>query len=364
MKVVLFVNSLKTFYWHRQPLAQRLIELGHEVLIITSRDEEPRISGPQYQFKFIDLSRKGTNPLAELKSLASVTRILIEFQPDILHNFTVKSVIYGSLGSLFLRKVKVINSITGLGSAFIRETNLSKLIRFFYKTVFKLTDSTVIFLNEDDRNYFLNYKIVSDFRTYVIRGDGVDLQKFSVRNCITSKPPRIFFASRLLKDKGLLELISAVKLLKTNGNDFQLVIAGDVDPGNPTSLTKEEFTKLIEGLPVIWVGLVQEVLPFLESADIVTLPSYREGVPMSLLEAAACGIPMVATDVPGCRDVVIDGVTGLLAKVQNAEDLAFKLECLLKDSSLRIIYGSNARKHVEKHFGKEAILAQILDLYF
>jgi glycosyltransferase involved in cell wall biosynthesis len=336
---------------------------GHEVLIVTSKDEEVRSEGPSFQFRFIELSRKGTNPFAELRSIFSFWRVLREYKPNLIHNFTVKCVIYGSVASLFIRHVKVVNSITGLGSAFIRENYLSAFIRFLYRLVFRLSKSSIIFQNEDDMEYFRKHNILPDTKIHLIKGSGVDLEKFSFQATDQTQEMKVFFASRLLRDKGIVELIHAAKTLQQKGHKFQVIIAGDVDSGNPSSLSSEEFKKLVAGLPVKWVGQVNDVLPLLRESQIVCLPSYREGTPMILLEAAACGKAMVTTDVPGCRNVVIDGKTGLLAKVRSADDLAIKLERLMKDADLRKSLGENARKYVEENFGRERILSEILKTY-
>lgn len=364
MKIVLFVNSLKTFYWHRQALAEKLIEQGNEVLIITSKDEEIRKSGPQFNFEFIDLNRKGINPFQELSSLVQVTKKLIKFRPDILHNFTVKCVVYGSLGSIFCSNLRVVNSITGLGSAFIKETLVSKLVRWLYKVTFKLSNSNVIFQNTDDMKYFKDYGLVSDKRSHLILGSGVELSQFkNLERLEENESVTILFASRLLRDKGIVEFIEAIDHIHKKKNNFIALIAGDIDPGNPSSLTAGEFSKLIKNLPIEWKGHVNKMTELIESSDIVCLPSYREGTPMILLEAAAAKKGIVATDVPGCRNVVVHEKTGLLAKVKDSQDLANKLERLIENQSLRISLGKNAREHVENHFERSKILSQILSVY-
>lgn len=364
MKIVLFVNSLKTFYWHRQALAEKLIEQGNEVLIITSKDEEIRKNGPQFNFEFIDLNRKGINPFQELSSLIQVSRRLVKFKPDILHNFTVKCVVYGSLASIFCSKLKVVNSITGLGSAFIKETLVSNLVRWLYKVTFKLSNSNVIFQNTDDMKYFKDYGLISDKRAHLILGSGVELSQFkNLENLEPNPIVTILFASRLIRDKGIVEFIGAIDHLHKKNKKFVAVIAGDVDVGNPSSLTSNEFSELIKSLPIDWKGHVHGMTQLIESSDIVCLPSYREGTPMILLEAAAAKKGIVATDVPGCRNVVVHEKTGLLAKVKDSQDLATQLERLLEDKTLRLSLGENAREHVENHFERSKILSQILSVY-
>lgn len=364
MKIVLFVNSLKTFYWHRQALAEKLIEQGNEVLIITSKDEEIRKSGQQFNFAFIDLNRKGINPFQELSSLLQVARKLIQFKPAILHNFTVKCVVYGSLASIFCNNLKVVNSITGLGSAFINETLVSKLVRWLYKMTFKLSKSNVIFQNTDDMKYFKDYGLISGNRSHLILGSGVDLSQFkNLKNHEPNTTVTILFASRLIRDKGIVEFIGAIEHLHKKKMKFVAVIAGDVDIGNPSSLTNSEFSELIQSLPIDWKGHVHGMTELIESSDIVCLPSYREGTPMILLEAAAAKKGIVATDVPGCRNVVVHERTGLLAKVKDSRDLAIQLERLIEDETLRLLLGKNAREHVESHFERSKILSQILSVY-
>lgn len=364
MKIILFVNSLKTFYWHRQSLAEKLISEGHDVLIVTSKDEKIKDTKVKFQFEFIDLNRKSLNPFKELFSLLSFFKILIKFRPHILHNFTVKCVIYGSFSSIFVPSTRVVNSITGLGSAFIRESTLSKFIRFLYRSVFHWSKSQVIFQNEDDFDYFQNYKLISKKHAHLIPGSGVDLSKFTFSSMQPDDSKiKILFASRLLRDKGIVELVEAVALLNKKNLQFQCIIAGDIDAGNPTSLTTEEFTQSIQDLPISWLGYISDIVPVMKDCQIVCLPSYREGLPMILLEAAAMGKGIVATDVPGCRGVVLHGATGLLANVKDSESLANELEKMITNGSLRTELGAEARKYVEKKFEKNLILSQILRVY-
>lgn len=363
MKVVLFVNSLKTFYWHRQALAEKLQQEGFEVVIITSKDESIRTDGPLFNFEFIELSRKGLNPAKELLSIFELIRILMKHNPRIIHNFTVKCVVYGTLASFFVNRPKVVNSITGLGSAFIRENFLSSFIRFLYKLVFKISKSNVIFQNMDDLNYFLDFKIIGKDKSHLILGSGVDLTRFNNKVNGEKQNVQILFASRLLRDKGIVEFVEAVRLLNKTNSNFECIIAGDTDDGNPSSLNRQEFLGLIDGLPIKWLGHVNKIDTVIEDSDIVCLPSYREGTPMILLEAAAARKAIVATDVPGCRNVVVHGKTGLLSKVKDSVDLANQLERVLNDKILRLHLGSSARTYVEEHFERNKILSQILQIY-
>lgn len=365
MKIILFANTSWYLYNFRLPLAVALRARGNTVVLVSPRDEySEKLSAEGFDWIEFPFSRKGQNPLQELMTIFRLTGEYRREKPDIVHHFTIKCVLYGSLAARLTGIRRVVNSITGLGYLFIGNSLRQKLIRplvlLFYRIGLKSTQ--VIFQNGDDLRQFQESRLVSSEQVHIVRGSGVDLDKFAV----TPEPAgeqKVLLPARMLWDKGVAEFVQAARSLKAEGMKARFILAGDTDENNPAAVP----TKLLrewqnEGV-VEWLGWQNNMPEIISRCSIVCLPSYREGLPKTLIEAAACGRPMVAFDAPGSREVVIPGETGWLAKFQDAQDLAACLRRLLMDKPERSRLGANARKLAEKEFSTERIIRETLTVY-
>ncbi|MDX1377428.1 MAG: glycosyltransferase family 4 protein, partial [Anaerolineales bacterium] len=258
----------------------------------------------------------------------------------------------------------IVNSITGLGHLFIDPGIITRILRSFAKILYRasLRNTQVIFENPEDRHTFIQTHFLKPEQAHLILGTGVDVQKFQP-SPNKETPPLILFASRLLSTKGLFEFVKAAKIIRKKGLKARFAIAGTPDPGNPASISSEQIDSWGKnGVVELW-GWQSDMQAALGKADIFCLPSYREGVPSALLEACAAGLPIVATDVPGCRDVVTHGVNGLLVPPQDSDALADALERLLVDPNLRDKMGKKGRQIALKKFSLDKIIEQTLDVY-
>jgi glycosyltransferase involved in cell wall biosynthesis len=364
---VISTNTSEFFISHRLHLGLAAKNAGWQVHVLapkSARTEEIIKLG--FNFVEIPMSRKGMNPLAEAKVFYAYYNALKKINPNIYHGFTIKPVIYGCLAARLAKIPKIIASITGLGYTFLRADLFGKarvlIIGFLYRMAFQFGNVRVIFQNHDDMKMFVNNSWVDAERAQVIPGTGVDIQSFQR----SPEPPgevKILFPARFLKDKGIEELISAGELLHKKNIKFQIVLCGKIDPGNPASLDQQDMTELLLRPYVKSIGYSNAMSTVMANCHIVCLPSYREGIPLSLLEAAASGRPIVTTDTPGCRDVVKHNHNGLLVPPYDAHSLAAALEILIESPSRRESMGQKSRRMAEEDFAKEGVLSQFLEIY-
>lgn len=356
MRVVLFINSVKTFFWHRQVLADFLISERHDVIIVCPHDEDyALLENSKYKTVLVKLNRKGMNPFREFANLLKLMTVFSELKPDLCHNFTIKCVIYGSIAQRIVGINRIINTVTGLGYVFIKGGFLQWFVQWLYRFAFSFSKSQVIFQNRTDFQLFTDLKIVSTNRAHLISGSGVDTHLIQPSN-FNDRRPAVLVGARLLKTKGILEILQA----SAKRNNHELWLAGDFDPSNPDSLTESDVAPFRKFSHIHFLGNTA-IVPLLKEASIGCLPSYREGLPKFLLECAAAGLPIVTTDAPGCRDV-IDG-NGFLVPVGSIEPLFEKIQYLLghPDEALRM--GQRSRELAINQFNSEKIVRQITALY-
>jgi glycosyltransferase involved in cell wall biosynthesis len=367
-KLLYFVTEDHYFCSHRLELAKEALQNAYDVYVMTNVNNHGSvITDAGLKLIPLNLERKGTNPLTELNHIRTIKKIYTEIQPDIIHHVALKPILYGTIAALFLKKKsKIINAFTGLGYLFTSTKITIKMTAFLmlslFKFIFKHTKSDIILQNVDDLNFFKTKKLANAEKLHLIRGSGVHLSDFPF-NPEPEGEITALFVARMLKDKGTLELIEAAKMLKQENIPLKIIFVGAPDPHNPSSL-KEEDIKAWENQGLItWLGHQTKIADFWAQAHIAVLPSYREGLPKSLLEAASCGRPIIATDVPGCREICIEGLNGFLVPVKDAYALKEALKKLTFDAALRQKMGKESRKLVEDHFSIEAVIAQTLDLY-
>ncbi len=365
MKILLFANSDWYLYNFRLGLAQALRARGDEVVLVSpSGPYGPRLQIMGYRWITFPLSRRGLNPFTEMMTLARLIGLYRQEKPDLVHQFTVKCVLYGSLACRLLGFSSVVNSVTGLGYAFTGRGGvrwgLRGLIRPFYRLVLKHT--WVIFQNPDDRAVFLQDLLVDPQKVALIRGSGVDLRHFSPR----PEPdgiPLVVLPARMLWDKGVAEFVGAARKIRATGFQVRFALVGDIDEDNPASVQASQLKEWEKDAVIEWWGWKQDMGEVYARAFIVCLPSYREGVPKTLIEAAACGRPIVASDVPGCREVVRDGLNGLLVPPRDAGALAGAIMVLLKNPGKRREMGVSSRAIAEKEFSMHLINQQTFSVY-
>ena len=364
-RILLFANTDWYLYNFRLSLAKDLRARGHEVILLSPPGGfQELLQEEGFQWIPFPLSRQGINPIKEIWTLWKLSRIYHQIDPDIVHHFTIKPVIYGSLAAHFLRIRGIINSITGLGHLFIDSEAVTRVLRVIASRLYRmnLRGTQVIFENPEDRDIFVQNKLLKAEQSHLILGTGVDVEKFrpSPR---TNEIPVVLFSSRMLVTKGFVEYIEAARMLHQKGLNARFAIAGRTDPGNPASIPDEQIEAWKESEALEWWGWQDDMPAALARADIFCLPSYREGVPNALLEAAACGLPIVTTDVPGCRDVVAHGVNGYLVPVRNTEGLAQELERLITDRDLRHHMGTAGRYIAVNQFSTTKVNKETLAVY-
>jgi len=365
VKTLLFANTAWYLYNFRLPLAEALCSQGFDVVLVSPADEySKKFSEVGLRWVEFPFSRKGRNPIQELVTLIRLVKVYQKEKPDFVHHFTIKCVVYGSLAAKLAGIPRIINAITGLGYMFIGNNLSHKLLRPLIKAFYRVSlhGTQVIFQNKDDLIQFQKEQMVNVKQTVIIRGSGVDLQKFQVTP-LPENQQVVVLPARMLWDKGVAEFIQAARLIRAEGFDTRFILAGDTDEENPAAVPSSTLQKWQQEGIVEWAGWQSEMPAVYASANIVCLPSYREGLPKTLIEAAACGRPLVATDVPGCREVVIQDQTGLLAKVKDANSLTDCLRTLLCDKADQLRLGTNARRLVEIEFSTERIIRETLLVY-
>jgi len=366
---MLVANTAWYLYNFRLPLARFLRDTGLEVVFLSPNDHYvPRLQAEGFRWIELPLNRKSLNPLGELIALCRMAAIYRREKPQACHHFTIKCVLYGTIAAKIADVKGVVNAVTGLGHVFLGDRLSNKLlrpfIRFLYRKVLTARRVQVVFQNIDDFTEFEERNLITPEKTTIIRGSGINLARFRPRpGPLDGDPaPTVLFASRLIREKGVLDFVAAARILKSRGVEANFSIAGTPDSGNPSSLSQADLDDWCQEGLIDYLGHVDQIETVLEAAQIVVLPSYREGTPRILLEAAAMGKPIVATDVPGCREVVIDGENGFLVPPKDPEKLAEALEKLLLSPELRARFGRASTRHAT-HFCENKVIAATVEVY-
>jgi glycosyltransferase involved in cell wall biosynthesis len=355
------------FCQHRMNLARAAKEAGWRVgLLAPAGDRASDIRAEGFDFFPLNLKRTGINLRQETGTVAEIAAIYRRERPALVHNVSLKSALYGSIAARLAGVPAVVNSITGLGYVFIGNGLRRKVLRVGISGMLRLSlgreNQRCVFQNPDDLALLAGRQIVKRERCSIIRGSGVDTKRFRP-NPDPAGPPVVFLASRLLWDKGIGELVEAARVLKGEGLAFRLILAGEPDPANPASIPGETLMQWQkEGIAEL-PGYIRDMAGFLSGVHVACLPSYREGLPLFLLEAMASGRPCVTTDVPGCREAVSHGENGLLVPVRESRALADALRALILDPALRGQMGKKGRERAEKEFSKEQVADSFIHLY-
>lgn len=366
-KLLFIVNVDWFFISHRLPIALAALEQGYDVHIacgVTDRVSELEKLG--IIVHPLSMSRSGTSLFKEIKVIREMSLVVKNISPDIVHLVTIKGAIYGGLVTRF-KKIRIrIVSISGLGFVFIDERFKARCIRFLvmklYRLALKSSNTRVIFQNKDDRNVFIKHKIIQPKQSLIIRGSGVDLNTYKYLPEPSGEKVIIFLA-RLLKDKGLIEFCDAAKILKKSGFKGRFILVGDIDLDNPNSISQTELNTYVDSSVVEHWGFSDDVPTIITKSHIMVLPSYREGMPKSLLEAAACGRAVITTDVPGCRDAIIPNETGILIPIKSSQGIVTAINVLCDNDSKRLAMGYKGRELAESFFDIVDVIDTHLKLY-
>lgn len=367
MKRILFVGNSPVFFTlHRLPIAQRLIQKGYEVHLVTPGEPLPIFDEIGLNFHKIKLSRKGMNPFNELSVIWQLFKLFIALKPDLVHTVTIKPYLYGGIAAKLAKVPALVSAVSGLGVVFIasgiKAMVLRALLYPLYKFAFSHKNQSIIFQNRDDADFLSDWVAINASKVCLIRGSGVDLNTCQYSSEPLGKPV-VTFVGRLLIDKGIKEFIDASKIIYNKEVDADFWVVGDLDEGNPSSITKEEIASWKKLPNVRMIGFQKDIGDLYSKSNIACLPSYREGLPKSLIEAAACGRAVVTSDVPGCRDAIESNKTGLLVPIKDPFALAGAIEYLIKNSDVRKRMGAAGRDLAEKEFAIEKIVNEHMKIY-
>jgi len=367
-KLIFLITEDWYFWSHRLPIARAARGAGFEVLVATRVNQhKERIEKEGFQLIPISLERRSKNIIKEIISILEIVRIYRREKPDIVHHVAVKPVLYGSWAARIAGVHAVVNALAGLGFIFVAKgwkgSVIRKLVVFAYRSAFSAKNAVAIFQNPEDLKLFIDAGVVTNEKAVLIRGSGVDTAHF-IPHPEPKGVPTIALASRMLWDKGVGEFVEAARILQKGEIKCRMILVGNPDPENPASILKETLRGWhAEGI-VEWWGYREDMPEVFSQANIVVLPtSYGEGVPKILLEAASCGRPIVATDIPGCREIVRHNENGLLIPPPDSKALADAIEVLIKNPELRAKMGARGRKIVEAEFSKEIVIKQTMEVY-
>ena len=369
MKVIIALNSSWNLLNFRSGLIRALVAEGYEVVAVAPDDAySARLSELGCRFVPLPMDNQGTHPLRDLLLTFRFWRLLRRERPDVLLAYTVKPNIYGSLAAGQLG-IPVVNNIAGLGAVFIKGGWLARLVRGLYRLALRRS-AKVFFQNGDDRALFIDAGLVKPEQTDLLPGSGIDLTRFSANeksSMLSAKdvgrPFRFLLIARMLRDKGVVEYVAAAKQIRARWPNVECGLLGFLDVQNPAAISTEEMNAWVAEGDVRYLGVSDDVRQEIAQADCIVLPSYREGTPRTLLEAAAMAKPIITTDAVGCREVVDDGVNGYLCQVRDADDLAAKMHAMLGLSvAERAAMGQAGRKKMELQFDEKIVIDKYLQV--
>ncbi|MCV3285911.1 glycosyltransferase family 4 protein [Aeromonas veronii] len=365
--IALVANTSWSVFNFRGGVIKRLLNRGCFLTVIAPVDEfSEKLRAMGCNVIDLPMSAKGTNPLQDLKLMYNLFDLYQRLAPDFIIHYTIKPNIYGSLAAK-LAGVPSLAITTGLGYTFVNTNLVAKVARSLYKLAFRYPKE-VWFLNEDDRQEFLQHRLVPDHKAMLLHGEGVDLKHFAPQfisrvetETNIAKPIRFLLIARMLWDKGVGEYVAAAKLIKKRYPQTIFQLLGACGVANPSMITREQIRSWEEEGLVTYLGTTDDVRPFVADADCIVLPSYREGIPRTMIESASMGKPLIVTDVPGCRDVVIPDQTGLLCPVKDAGALAHCCETIINMDAEQITkMGLAGRALMASKFDEEIVITQYM----
>jgi len=369
-KTLLFVvNQASFFLSHRLLLALQAKNNGYNVHVATPLDSDvEKITANGFTHHSIFMNRSGSNPLQELYALNSLYVLYKELKPDFVHHITIKPVLYGSIAARMAKVPAVVNAIPGLGHVFTEKGFISairrNLVEFVYRIALKHKNMKVIFQNTENYQSFLGKRLVNDLQAIVIKGSGVDINEYYPEQEHHEGLPLVILASRMLYDKGVSQFVDAARLINYDKIIARFALVGDGDSGNPNSVPESVLASWHDEGCVEWWGYRVDMPEIMRMSSIVCLPTfYGEGVPKVLIEAAASGRPIVATDIAGCREIVKDGKNGILVREKSVPDLVNAILKLIENADLREEMSLLGRKLVVDNFSSDQVIADTLAVY-
>ncbi len=371
-KVVFLANTGWYFYNFRLSLINYLKKKDFEIHLICPFDDyTPKIIQKGILVHKWDLKSSSTNIFKEISSIISLYKIYRKIKPDIVHHFTIKSVLYGTLIANFCDTKIVFNSITGLGTVFLSNNLKVRFINLLiipiYKLIIKKSKSNLIFQNKWDLNYFIKINIATKKNSFLIRGSGINTKFFKDNKTTKSFPKnkywKLLFPARLIREKGINELIIACDQLWEKNKNFRLFIAGEFNLNQRGNLSRKHIERIRKREYIVGIKYQSNIKKTYMNSDIVILPTWREGLSKALLEAGSMELPIITTNVPGCKDIVLHKKTGLLVNKKDPKSIKNAITFLMNNNNLCNKYGTNVRVHIEKNFTNDMINKQTYDLY-
>ena len=368
MHILLTVNTAWNIWNFRRPVVEALIADGHRVTVLAPPDDSVTdLERLGCRFLPLEMSVKGLNPLQDLKLMRRFKRIFQTEKPDIILSYTIKNNIFGAMAAKAVN-TPFIPNVTGLGTAFLSGGILQRVAEGLYRSAFKNLP-VIFFQNSDDRDLFIDRRLVKSAQARLLPGSGVDLKRFSVTpHPSETTAPVFLMIARLLRDKGVLEFVEAARLVKTSHPNARFQLLGAIDSANRTAIDATTVRAWRDEGSIEYLGTTNDVRPHIAAAHCVVLPSYREGAPRTLIEAASMARPLIATDVPGCRYVLDDGVTGFLCAARSGESLAIAINRFLalphKD---QVAMGRAGRVKMEAGFDQKIVVRayhEVIDAQF
>lgn len=360
MRIAIVLNTSWNIYNFRMNFIKALIKEGHEVHTIAPYDEyTSHLVDAGCIYHAVKMDSRGANPIKDLALIVELYMIYRRVKPDVILHYTIKPNVYGTLAAAILR-IPVVNNVCGLGTAFLKRNLVSLFAIILYRVSFRFADR-VFFQNQEDMKLFLRKRLVREAAVDILPGSGIDLTRFAPMAFSRNKRFTFLLISRLITDKGIMEYIAAVKHLKAAGVEASFQLLGAKDPQHQRGIQENVIQEWIDSGTIDYLGTTDDVRTFISKADCIVLPSYREGTPRTLLEAASSAKPIIATNVPGCNDVVENEVNGLLCRIKDPEDLAEKMRVMtgLSDDRLKQ-FGTNGRARMEAHYDESLVIDKYL----
>jgi glycosyltransferase involved in cell wall biosynthesis len=366
-RLLFVVNNPAFFLSHRLPIALAAQQAGFDVHVATMDGESvSRIQAYGLTHHVVPMTRSGKNPFQELGTAWALYRLFRRIRPDVVHLVTIKPVLYGGIAARLAGVPGVVSAISGLGFVFMstgaKATLIRQIVTRLYRIALGHRNSRVVFQNSSDRDVLRNLKAVRDEQIVMIRGSGVDLTEY-VAQPEPAPPVVALMVARLLRDKGVMEFVDAARQLRQRGVNVCMRLVGSIDAGNPASVSQADVEAWQQEGIIEALGERRDIAALNAASHIAVLPSYREGLPRSLIEAAACGRAVVTTDVPGCRDAIDPNVTGLLVPSHDATALADAIALLANDAALRQSMGAAGRALAEREFDIDDVSRKHVALY-
>ena len=362
MKIAIVLNTSWNIYNFRLGLVRSLIDAGHEIIAVAPHDDySSKLIEMGCRYEKVTMDSRGANPVKDLGLTIELFRIYRRIKPDVILHFTIKPNIYGTFAAKLLG-IPTINNVCGLGTVFLNKGIVSFVAKVMYKLAFRFP-AKVLFQNDQDKKLFITEKLIKDEIAELIPGSGLNLTKFLPQDLPENKRFTFLLVSRLIHDKGIVEYIEAIKLLRARGVEANFQILGAIDEVHRRGIPADVIHSWIDDGIIEYLGRVRDVRSYIKNADCIVLPSYREGTPRTLLEAAGMARPIVTTNVAGCNNVVKDSFNGFLCNLKDINDLADKMEKMVKLPFMeRRQFGLNGRKLVEQAYDEHVVIDKYQEL--